>query len=92
MNAEWMSSSSPQMTAAPLPSSVMTSSVVTGGNMAYTLSFQRDHHPQGGSGGLDGVGGFPETLGAMDHPLDPNVSVSIFFFFFTPVFYYFEMV
>ncbi|XP_025085019.1 uncharacterized protein LOC112558663 [Pomacea canaliculata] len=71
-DTEWMSSTSPQMSAAPLPSSVMTSSVVTGGNMAYNLnSFQREGHGSGVA--LDSVGTFPDSLGPADRSLDPTM-------------------
>lgn len=63
------------MSAAPLPSSVMTSSVVTGGNMAYNLnSFQREGHGSGVA--LDSVGTFPDSLGPADRSLDPTMQVS----------------
>lgn len=70
-----MPPTNPQMTAAALPTSVMTSSVVTGSNMAYTLSPRENPAPVAGT---EGISGFQETFAgsSIDPSADPSVQVS----------------
>lgn len=75
MGKDWMPPTNPQMTAAALPTSVMTSSVVTGGNMAYTLNQREIPAPVAGT---EGISGFQETFSSsgIDPSTDPSVQVS----------------
>ncbi|XP_076458680.1 ankyrin repeat and KH domain-containing protein 1-like isoform X4 [Babylonia areolata] len=70
MTKDWMPATSPQMTAAAMPTSVMTSSVVTGSNMAYTLSQRENPAPAS-----DGMNAFHEPFptASMDPPVDPTM-------------------
>ena len=72
MAKEWILPS-PQMTVAALPTSVMTSSVVTGSNMAYTLS-----HKENSMQATEGLNAYHKPLGAagIDPSMDPALQVT----------------
>ncbi|KAL8603595.1 hypothetical protein ACOMHN_022547 [Nucella lapillus] len=79
---DWLPATSPQMTAAAMPTSVMTSSVVTGSNMAYTLS-QRENpahlsQRENPAPSSEGISAFHESFppAGMDPPVDPTLQSS----------------